>query len=461
MNTVRGNTKIITNSLGKGFAIVAFFCLSTLAFGQNNDEILDNNNGSQDNVEAKNGILKNWFIGLNGGGTFMLSSLHDKPYSWAAGAVLGKQFNRKVGIRADYLYGQMYSEGVYNGLTLANYVNFMDASLIFKLSLNDFIFTQSPKFLREFYVFGGGGVTFFDSKVFDTGSSTYINVVGWDPTGTTKTQMEMTPFVPLGAGMAFNLTKSGRVFLTAEFSYRYSQDNLLDAGLTTKASNYTYTSLGIVYNIGKPTFTPQEVTADVIEKKVKAQVAKEVTDEITAKVENQINPLKEEMARQSRQLADNKETVVALQEEVEARINALNESFKAGVVTTEMPDGSMQTQQVSQMATGSIPTLASIYFAFNSLYITADMQREIAVIAKIMKKNKGLKCEITGNASNVGSPEYNLMLSQKRAEAVALLLVEEFGIDESRLLVKSSGLADPLAKNIHKINRRVDLQLMR
>jgi outer membrane protein OmpA-like peptidoglycan-associated protein len=119
----------------------------------------------------------------------------------------------------------------------------------------------------------------------------------------------------------------------------------------------------------------------------------------------------------------------------------------------------MQTTAINQIANGSIPTLTSIYFAFNSVYITPDMQRELAVIAKILKKNKALKCEVAGNASNIGSPEYNLILGKKRAEAVVALLSEEFGIDKSRLTVKSNGLADPLAKTLHNINRRVDMQL--
>ncbi|HAG15801.1 MAG TPA: hypothetical protein DCG69_04650 [Bacteroidales bacterium] len=337
----------------------------------------------------------------------------------------------------------------------------MDASLLGKLSLNDFVFTKSPKFLRELYMFSGGGVTLFNSKVVNTATNTFVMGQGYDATGTTKTQMVMTPYVPLGAGLAFNALKSGRIFVTAEFSYRYSQDNLLDGGLSTRATNYTYTSLGVVYTIGKSTFSAQEITSDVIQKNVKSVVAKEVKDEMTAKLDAEISPLKQEMASQSKAIAENKQAVAVLQEEIEARVNALNESLKEGTVSTKLPDGTLQTTPVSQMAAGTIPNLTSVYFAFNSLFITPDMEREIAVVAKILKKNKGLKCEITGNASNVGSPEYNLMLSQKRAEAVAKLLVDEFGIEANRLVVKSSGLTDPLAKNIEKINRRVDIQLFR
>ncbi len=463
MNTVRKSKIRTLKGIRKAIGLFGFILLTSYAIGQTNTsgEVLDtNNNTASKDATTQNGVFKNWFFGINGGGTFMLSSLHEKPYSWAAGAVLGKQFNRKVGIRADFLYGKMHAEGTLSGLTLANDVDFMDAALMLKLSLNDFIFTTSPKFLREFYLMGGGGLTLFNSKVMNTTTNTFVVGQGWDATGTNKTTQVRSPFVPIGAGLAFNLVKSGRVFLTAEFTYRYSQDNLLDGGLTTKASNYTYTSLGLVYNIGKSSFTPQQITSEVIENKVKESVAKQVEAEMTAKIDNEIKPLKTEMAKQTKAMADNKETIAALQDEVESRINALSESFKEGTVTTKMPDGSTQTTPVSQMSAGAIPTLTSIYFAFNSLYITSDMQREIAVIAKVMRKNKGLKCEITGNASNVGSPEYNLMLSQKRAEAVALLLVQEFGIDENRLKIKSNGLADPLAKNLQKINRRVDLELM-
>ena len=85
------------------------------------------------------------------------------------------------------------------------------------------------------------------------------------------------------------------------------------------------------------------------------------------------------------------------------------------------------------------------------------MQREIALIARVLKKDKNLKCHIIGNSSNVGSPEYNKQLSQKRAEAVKSLLSSEFKIDESRLDITNNGLDDPLAENMKKINRRVDL----
>lgn len=401
--------------------------------------------------ESGNGLLNNWYFGLNAGATTLLSTLRDKPYNWAFGFVLGKQINSKLGIQANLLNGKMHSEGIYEGELLETNVNFTDVSLLLKLNLNDFVFTKSPKILRELYFLGGGGITFFNSKVSNTADASFVSGVGWT-NDTLKTNRISTPFLPLGLGMSFNLGNSGRYFLTTEFIYRYSGDNKLDGGLTAHAANYTYASLGLVYNIGKSTVNTQQITADVIEERAASSAIKQVRGEIASTVQEELKPIKEELSNQS-------STIKSIQADVKSRIDALNQSITQGVVTTRLPDGSMQATPISQMSEGAVPSIASIYFAFNSLYLTPDMQREIAVVARMMKKNRRLKCEISGNASNVGSPDYNLLLSRKRAQAVATFLSREFGIDINRVIIKSNGITDPLAKNLHKINRRVDMQL--
>lgn len=426
--------------------------LSIATFAQTNYQVGSTFGDGEATSEPKRDILKNWYGGINAGGTIMLATLREKPISWAMGAVFGRQFNRKIGIQANYLFGKMHTEGFYGGLNLANDVNFMDISLILKMNLNDIIFTRSPKVLRELYLLGGSGITFFNSKVINTADNTFVTGLGWDATGTIKTGNVNTAFIPIGMGMSFNVGNTDRYFLTTEFTYRISKDDQLDGGLTTHAGHYIYASVGFVYNIGKSTVSTQQITTDVIERRVKSSVVKQVKDEMEANIQNKLKPFDDKLANQSKKIK-------ALQADVDMRINALNESLKDGVFTTQLPDGTIQTTRISNMAGGAIPSLASIYFAFNSLYITPAMEREIAVIAKIMKKNRKLKCEISGNASRVGSPEYNLLLSRKRSQAVARFLVNEFGINSNRLVLKSNGLTNPLAKNLHKINRRVDMQL--
>lgn len=424
--------------------------LTTIAFAQvNNQEDVFNT----PNDETRE-VFKNWYVGMNAGGTVMLASLREKPLSWALGAVAGRQFNRKIGIQTNFLIGKLRSEDLIQDLK--SNVNFIDLSLILKMNLNDIIFTKSPKVLREFYLLGGGGLTFYNTKVTYLSSGDYAGGIGWDATGSVKTGNVMNTFIPVGLGLSFNLNKTGKYYLTTEFTYRFSKDNQLDGGVNpTHPAHYIYTSVGFVYNIGKTSVSTQQITSEAIEKRIKSAVIEQVKYEMVANIQEEIKPFKDKLENQSKTLADNKRRIA----DVDMRINALNESFKRGVVTSQLPDGSFQTTSINGMAAGAVPFLTSIYFAFNSLYITPDMQREIAVIAKVMKKNRKLKCEITGNASKVGGPAYNLMLSEKRSQAVARFLISEFGIRSNRLILKSNGLSDPLAKNLHKINRRVDMQL--
>jgi len=67
---------------------------------------------------------------------------------------------------------------------------------------------------------------------------------------------------------------------------------------------------------------------------------------------------------------------------------------------------------------------------------------------------------IGGHADSDGSDEYNLNLSQKRAEAVKRFLMSEFHLDDNRLITKPFGEKDPIASNKTEegraLNRRVE-----
>ncbi len=67
---------------------------------------------------------------------------------------------------------------------------------------------------------------------------------------------------------------------------------------------------------------------------------------------------------------------------------------------------------------------------------------------------------IAGHSSSQGSAAYNLTLSQKRADAVVAVLVNDFGIKQSRLTAKGYGetlLINPEnTAAAHKENRRIE-----
>ena len=64
-----------------------------------------------------------------------------------------------------------------------------------------------------------------------------------------------------------------------------------------------------------------------------------------------------------------------------------------------------------------------------------------------MEKNPNLKLEIDGYTDSVGDAAHNLDLSKRRAQAVASVLVTQFGIDAGRLTSNGFGAAQPIGSN--------------
>ena len=102
-----------------------------------------------------------------------------------------------------------------------------------------------------------------------------------------------------------------------------------------------------------------------------------------------------------------------------------------------------------------------INFDFNEAKIKKIYYPQIEKIAIAMKNNPKLKIEIDGYTDNIGSEKYNLKLSLKRAQAVKNILVNKYGIDPKRIVVKGFGEKYPLLPNTtstnRALNRRVEI----
>jgi outer membrane protein OmpA-like peptidoglycan-associated protein len=71
----------------------------------------------------------------------------------------------------------------------------------------------------------------------------------------------------------------------------------------------------------------------------------------------------------------------------------------------------------------------------------------------MLRNTQITKVEIQGHTDNVGSADHNLDLSQRRADAVRRWLVEQGGVESSRLEAKGFGSTRPLVPNITPANR--------
>lgn len=104
--------------------------------------------------------------------------------------------------------------------------------------------------------------------------------------------------------------------------------------------------------------------------------------------------------------------------------------------------------------------VGSIQFANDSAVVKKEYYKDIERLANYMNKNPEFTVEIAGHASNVGKPEYNMVLSDKRADAVTKILVEKYGISQSRVTSNGYGITKPLvagnSKEAHAANRRIE-----
>lgn len=111
-------------------------------------------------------------------------------------------------------------------------------------------------------------------------------------------------------------------------------------------------------------------------------------------------------------------------------------------------------------ATGNI-ALYGIQFDTNKSSLKPVSVDTIAQIAKLLQAQPALKLDVVGHTDNVGDAAANLKLSQRRADAVVVSLVEDHGIDEARLTARGEGMGKPLADNATEEgrakNRRVEL----
>ncbi|HOO39797.1 MAG TPA: OmpA family protein, partial [Deltaproteobacteria bacterium] len=86
--------------------------------------------------------------------------------------------------------------------------------------------------------------------------------------------------------------------------------------------------------------------------------------------------------------------------------------------------------------------------------------KQLQHVVTLMKDNPELILEVQGHTDDQGSDDYNMKLSQQRAETVVTYL-ELFGIDTGRLVPKGYGESKPVMPNTTEEgrakNRRVEL----
>ena len=83
-----------------------------------------------------------------------------------------------------------------------------------------------------------------------------------------------------------------------------------------------------------------------------------------------------------------------------------------------------------------------VAFPFNQSDVQSSQMPSLEHVATYLKNNPNANITVNGYASPEGTEEYNMQLSQRRADAVKSILVDKYGIAADRIHTVGHGVGD-------------------
>lgn len=175
------------------------------------------------------------------------------------------------------------------------------------------------------------------------------------------------------------------------------------------------------------------------------------TEERVEGLETQVEENQTQIAAQGEQID---EAVKRIDEMSDTAREALGRAIAAGKVA----EGKLLYETVL--------TDDDVQFGVSKAVLTEAAQARLAELAsKLTAENTGVFLEIQGHTDSTGSEEYNLLLGERRAEAVRAHLSSEHRLPLHRMSVISYGEGRPIADNSTSAgraqNRRVTIVVLK
>lgn len=116
--------------------------------------------------------------------------------------------------------------------------------------------------------------------------------------------------------------------------------------------------------------------------------------------------------------------------------------------------------QTTDTPRGLVVNMADVLFETGKYALSTDAQLKLAKLSGIIQAHPGLNLSIEGYTDTTGSEDFNMKLSQQRADAVRQFLTSQ-GLSPDTITSKGMGEANPIADNStaagRKLNRRVEI----
>jgi len=102
-----------------------------------------------------------------------------------------------------------------------------------------------------------------------------------------------------------------------------------------------------------------------------------------------------------------------------------------------------------------------VLFDFDKDEVKSEYIEDIKRVADFLKANPTFHGTIEGGTDAVGSEDYNMGLSERRAESVKKVLVDKYEIDPARLKTVGYGKVKPIATNLTAEGRQLNRRAVR
>lgn len=198
--------------------------------------------------------------------------------------------------------------------------------------------------------------------------------------------------------------------------------------------------------------------------KKQAQASAQAAEEAKQQ-QQQAEQQAEAAQRQQQQAEAAAETARAEQAKAQAAQQAAEQAMaqarqQAEQMREKLREQLNQVLNTQESARGLIVNMSDVLFGFNKFDLKTDAEIKLAKVSGILLTYPNLKLQVEGYTDNVGSPQYNQQLSEKRAMAVQSFLIAQ-GVSPDNISSQGLGEADPVADNSTSAgrakNRRVEL----
>ena len=296
-------------------------------------------------------------------------------------------------------------------------------------SITDMIKGYDPDRRHSFYFLAGAGVSInslMDST--EMAGTRYVNGnLGY-----------WRPYLNAGLGFSYRFTDASSLFV----EYALDVDDIPNI-FTAKFYQWSYVHavarLGYSYCFG--------VTA--ADQAIAAQKSM-LTQENFGALNTQVNNLENQVvaSRNNEKKLENR--IAELEDQLaEAQAN----QGKGNSAAADSLQAVIDQIKADQLNFYAMPF--SVQYGVNEWNVSDEVMDKVKAVARVMKDNDDVKIMVVGFADYTGSDQYNMKLSEKRANEVKRLLVKKYGIAEDRIQTDYKGKSVAFGDIQYALNRRV------